>query len=144
MRNSDYQSDYAFYASVIRDEPLSHIGYYGLGNWFERHGRLHEAEAAFMVAIERAPEVGSLYNNLAVVLMTSQRLHEAEAVLGRGIEVAPRAPRLFYNRGTVRMGLRRFDDAERDLLRALELDPGYRKARQRLHELRSSLQLRRK
>lgn len=135
LRNSDYQSDYVFYASVIRDEPLSHFGYYGLGNWLQSHGRLREAEAAFVVAIERAPGVGSLYNNLAVVLMTSQRLREAEAVLGRGIVVAPRAPRLFYNRGTVRMRLQRFADAERDLRRALELDPGYRKARRQLYEL---------
>jgi Tfp pilus assembly protein PilF len=112
-----------------------------LGWTYSFQGRLDEATAECLRAIEVDPEFGNPYNDIGVYLMQQGRLDEAVPWL----EKAKRAPRYeprqfpFMNLGRIYMRQGRWWEALRELEAAVRVAPGDRDAHKALHGLRARL-----
>jgi tetratricopeptide (TPR) repeat protein len=104
-------------------------------------GRLDEATAECVRAIEIDPEFGNPYNDIGVYLMQQDRLDEAIPWL----QQAKRAPRYeprqfpFMNLGRIYAKQGKWFEALRELEEAVRLAPTDRSAAKALHELRAKL-----
>jgi Tfp pilus assembly protein PilF len=104
-------------------------------------GRLEEATAECVRAIELDPEFGNPYNDIGVYLMQQDRLDEAIPWL----EQAKRAPRYeprqfpFMNLGRIYVKQRKWWEALHEFEEAAKLAPTDRAAAKALHEMRARL-----
>jgi tetratricopeptide (TPR) repeat protein len=110
-----------------------------LGWTYSFQGRLDEAKAECLRAIEIDPDFGNPYNDIGVYLMQQGKLEEAIPWL----EKAKRAPRYeprqypHMNLGRIYAAQGRWWEALRELDEAARVAPGDAGARRALHELRA-------
>lgn len=88
---------------------------------FHRDGRLAEAEAAYRVILDAAPDHDGALHNLGVVLAQGGRPAEAVALFDRAIAVRPDYVHAHVNRGGALETLGRLEDAAAAYGRALAL-----------------------
>ncbi len=112
-----------------------------LGWTYSFQGRLEEAIAECLRAIEIDPEFGNPYNDIGVYLMQQGRLEEAIPWLEKAKQAARYEPRQFPFMNLARIYLRqgRWWDALRELEEAIRVAPRDVQARQALHSLRARL-----
>jgi len=112
-----------------------------LGWTYSFQGRLDEATAECLKAIEVDPDFGNPYNDIGVYLMQQERLDEAVPWL----EKAKRAPRYeprqfpYMNLGRIFIRQGRWWDALRELEGAVAVAPDDAEAHKALHGLRAKL-----
>ncbi len=112
-----------------------------LGWVFSFQGRLEEATAECVRAIEIDPTFGNPYNDIGVYLMQQDKLEEAIPWL----EKAKRAPRYeprqfpFMNLGRIYVKQAKWSDALREFEEARRIAPTDRAAAKALHEMRARL-----
>ena len=112
-----------------------------LGWTYSFQGRLEEATAECLRAIEIDPEFGNPYNDIGVYLIQQNRLEEAIPWLERA-KAAPRyEPRQFPHMNLARIHLKRgrWWEALRELEEAAHLAPTDRELARTLHSLRARL-----
>jgi tetratricopeptide (TPR) repeat protein len=112
-----------------------------LGWTYSFQGRLEEATAECLRAIEIDPEFGNPYNDIGVYLIQQNRLEEAIPWLERA-KAAPRyEPRQFPHMNLARIHLKRgrWWEALRELEEAARLAPTDRELALTLHSLRARL-----
>jgi Tfp pilus assembly protein PilF len=130
----------ALYQESIRVHPTAEAHTF-LGWTYSFQGRLDEATAECLKAIDVDPDFGNPYNDIGVYLMQQDRLDEAIP----WFEKAKRAPRYeprqypYMNLGRVYVRQGRWWDALRELEGAVQTAPGDRAAHRTLHELRGKL-----
>ncbi len=112
-----------------------------LGWTYSFQGRLEEAIAECLRAIEIDPEFGNPYNDIGVYLMQQGRLEEAIPWLERAKQAKRYEPRQFpfMNLGRIYLKQERWWDALREFEGAVRVAPGDAEARQALHSLRARL-----
>jgi hypothetical protein len=76
-KSRQFQPAIVGYQTALSRWPQSLPAMMGLGNSYYAAGDLTEAEAAFRKAIQRHPQAGSAFNNLAQVLLEQDRKYEA-------------------------------------------------------------------
>jgi tetratricopeptide (TPR) repeat protein len=104
-------------------------------------GRLEEATAECLRAIEIDPDFGNPYNDIGVYLMQQGKLDEAIIWLGKAKQARRYEPRQFpfMNLGRVYLKQGRWWDALREFEGAVQAAPGDVHAAKTLHQLRGQL-----
>jgi tetratricopeptide (TPR) repeat protein len=104
-------------------------------------GRLEEATAECLRAIEIDPDFGNPYNDIGVYLMQQGKLDEAIPWLGKPKQARRYEPRQFpfMNLGRVYLKQGRWWDALREFEGAVQAAPGDVHAAKTLHQLRGQL-----
>ena len=112
-----------------------------LGWSLSAQGRLEEATAECLRAIEIDPDFGNPYNDIGVYLMQQGRLDEAIPWLEQAKQASRYEPRQFpfMNLGRVYLKQGRWWDALRELEGAVQAAPGDVHAAKMLHQLRGQL-----
>src|SRR2546427_10653145 len=116
-----------------------------LGWTMSFQGRLEEATAECLRAIEVDPDFGNPYNDIGVYLMQQGKLEEAIPWLERAKEAPRYEPRQFpfMNLGRIYLKQGRWWDALRPFADAVRLAPADPQPAQALHSLRGRLDRRR-
>jgi Tfp pilus assembly protein PilF len=136
----DLEQAIELYQASIRAHPTAEAHTF-LGWTYSFQGRLDDATAECLKAIEVDPEFGNPYNDIGVYLLQQDRLDEAIPWL----EKAKRAPRYeprqfpYMNLGRIYMRQGRWWDALREMEGAVRVAPGDRASHRALHELRGRL-----
>jgi tetratricopeptide (TPR) repeat protein len=113
---------------AVRCLPEDPVVRLNLGNALGRRGRLEEAAASFLRALELQPEFAEAHNNLGDLELELARFDAAAASCRRAIEIRPDYAEAHLNLGKA---LLRLGDAHRSLescRRAIELRPNYAEA----------------
>ncbi|MFC6087291.1 tetratricopeptide repeat protein [Sphaerisporangium aureirubrum] len=97
--------------------PLNHR----LGDMLNNLGRFEEAEAAYRMAAQLAPDVAAAYGSLGYTLTNLGRFEEAKAAYGKSIELAPGNPRTHRWLGALLLFTGETDRARAALARAGDL-----------------------
>jgi tetratricopeptide (TPR) repeat protein len=138
--SGDIERAIALYRESITVHPTAEAHTF-LGWALSFQGRLEEATAECVRAIEIDPEFGNPYNDIGVYLMQQDRLDEAIPWL----EQAKRAPRYeprqfpFMNLGRIYTKQGKWFEALRELEQAVRVAPTDHSAHKALHELRAKL-----
>jgi Tfp pilus assembly protein PilF len=112
-----------------------------LGWTYSFQGRLDEATAECLRAIEVDPDFGNPYNDIGVYLMQQGKLDEAIGWLEKAKQAPRYEPRQFpfMNLGRIYLKQGRWWDALRQLEAAVHLAPNDPQAAKALHSLRGRL-----
>ncbi len=112
-----------------------------LGWTYSFQGRVKEAIAECLRAIEIDPEFGNPYNDIGVYLMQQGRIEEAIPWLEKAKQAKRYEPRQFPFMNLARIYLKqgRWWDGLRELEEAVRVAPGDVHARRALHSLRARL-----
>jgi Tfp pilus assembly protein PilF len=104
-------------------------------------GRLDEARAECVRAIEIDPEFGNPYNDIGVYLMQQDKLDEAIPWLEQAKQARRYEPRQFpfMNLGRIYVKQAKWFDALREFEQAVRVAPTDKSAHKMLHELRAKL-----
>ena len=130
----------ALYKESIAAKPTAEAHTF-LGWALSFQGRLDEATAECVRAIEIDPTFGNPYNDIGVYLMQQEKLDEAIPWL----EQAKRAPRYeprqfpFMNLGRIYVKQAKWYEALREFEQAVRMAPTDKSAHKMLHELRARL-----
>lgn len=110
-----------------------------LGWTYSFQGKLEEAMAECMRAIEIDPRFGNPYNDIGVYLMQQDRIEEAIPWLEKAMRAERYEPRHFphMNLGRIYVKQGRWPEALREMEAAVRLAPKDAGARRALHELRA-------
>ncbi len=98
--------------------------YNSLGTAYSSQGRLDEAAACFMRALELQADLAEAHFNLGVTWKRKGALEEAAACFQRAVHVRPDYAEAHNNLGAAHYDQGRFGDAEVCYLRASQLMPG--------------------
>jgi tetratricopeptide (TPR) repeat protein len=112
-----------------------------LGWTYSFQGKLEEATAECLRAIEVDPDFGNPYNDIGVYLMQQDRLEEAIPWLERAKRAPRYEPRQFpyMNLGRIYLKQRRWWEALREFEAAARIVPGDVELAKSLHSLRGRL-----
>lgn len=112
-----------------------------LGWTYSFQGRLEEATAECLRAIEIDPEFGNPYNDIGVYLMQQNKLEEAVPWLEKAKRASRYEPRQFpyMNLGRIYMRQGRWWEALREFEGGVRAAPADGEARKALHGLRARL-----
>jgi CHAT domain-containing protein/Flp pilus assembly protein TadD len=99
------------------------ISYLNLGIALENQGKHEEAIAAYELAIEVNPTLGTAYNNLGNSLRSLERFEDAAEAYRRAIELTPTLVVAYNNLGFVLNQLNRVDEAREVYDRVNQIDP---------------------
>lgn len=95
------------------------------GNVLQDQGKLEEAEASFLVALQISPDFAQAFNNLGIVLRDQQKSDRAIEAFRRAIERDPAYFKAYNNLGSALQSSGQTDDAIDCYRRAIELKPDY-------------------
>jgi Tfp pilus assembly protein PilF len=112
-----------------------------LGWTYSFQGRIEEATAECLKAIEVDPDFGNPYNDIGCYLMQQDKLDEAIPWLEKAKQAPRYEPRQFpfMNLGRIYLRQRRWWDALREFEAAVRLAPDDAELRRALHSLRARL-----
>ena len=112
-----------------------------LGWTYSFQGRIEEATAECLKAIEVDPDFGNPYNDIGCYLMQQDKLDEAIPWLEKAKQAPRYEPRQFpfMNVGRIYLRQRRWWDALREFEAAVRLAPDDAELRRALHSLRARL-----
>jgi tetratricopeptide (TPR) repeat protein len=112
-----------------------------LGWSYSFQGRIEEATAECLKAIEVDPDFGNPYNDIGCYLMQQDKLDEAIPWLEKAKQAPRYEPRQFpfMNLGRIYLRQGRWWDALREFEAAVRLAPGDAELRRALHSLRARL-----
>jgi len=85
----NYKNRVAFWEFAVKKSPTSPLANRNLGVMYYFDGRLEEARAHYLKALELNPFEAMVHNNLAVIYLDEGRLEEAEAELRAELEINP-------------------------------------------------------
>lgn len=136
----DLDEAIALYQRSIAIRPTAEAHTF-LGWTYSFQGRLEEATAECLKAIEVDPDFGNPYNDIGVYLMQQGRLEEAIPWLERAKRAPRYEPRQFpyLNLGRIYLRQGRWWDALREFEGAVAAAPGDAEAARALHGLRARL-----
>jgi tetratricopeptide (TPR) repeat protein len=136
----DLDEAIALYRRSIAIRPTAEAHTF-LGWTYSFQGRLEEATAECLKAIEVDPDFGNPYNDIGVYLMQQGRLDEAIPWLERAKRAPRYEPRQFpyMNLGRIYLRQGRWWDALREFEGAVAVAPGDAEAARALHSLRGRL-----
>jgi tetratricopeptide (TPR) repeat protein len=130
----------ALYRESIATHPTAEAHTY-LGWTMSFQGRLQEATAECLRAIEVDPDFGNPYNDIGVYLMQQEKLEEAIPWLERAKHAKRYEPRQFpyMNLGRIYLRLGRWSEALAEFQGAVAAAPRDSEAHKALHGLRARL-----
>jgi protein O-mannosyl-transferase len=108
------------------------VAYYSLGEYYLSQGRLDDAVADYLQAIQIKPNYDDALNNLGVTLARKGELIEAIARIRESISFRPDKADAFYNLGNVFIMQHKPDEAATAYTEALRLKPDYPEAHNNL------------
>lgn len=91
-------------------------------------GRLQEAEQAYRLALDKAPDHPDALHHLGLLLYRLNRFDDAITTISRAIEQAPASPLYWFNLGVVTQKTARLDEAIRAYRQAVTLNPRHLEA----------------
>jgi tetratricopeptide (TPR) repeat protein len=95
-----------------------------LGDELMREGRLDEAKAQFVEALQINPEYAKAHGNLGVVLSRQGQFDEARAEYAEALRINPKLARPHINLGLMVLAQGRVEEALGHFLEGVRLEPG--------------------
>lgn len=97
--------------------------YYGLGSTYDRWGRVEEAKAVYLKAVELRADYAGAHYNLANILKSQSRLEEAINHYSQSLQTEPNSVEIINNFGVALQMQGKVDQAIQQWEKALELAP---------------------
>lgn len=120
-----YRNHETFYSHIISLNPRALSAHYGLGNEYQRQGRLDEALANYRIALQLEPNSYMLHNQMSLLFKSLGRFEEAEKHSLRTLEIRPNYPTGLNNLAALRVRQKRYQEALALYQTALKIDPGF-------------------
>lgn len=118
--------------ATIRDAADSADGYYALGRELQRSGKFDDAERAYRLALELAPDHVDAHNGLAALSVNRGDVDLALSILGSLAASHADQPHLLANLGHAHYLKGNYFDARVALEQAVALDPANERIRDKL------------
>ncbi len=113
-----------FHQVIDADPPSAAEAYYGIGNVYQRQGKLLEAVAQYQRAITVDPSLTNAYNNLGGVYLQLEDWNAAIQAFEKTLELNPRFAAAAYNAAHAYTMVHQNERAETLFQRAIALNPG--------------------
>jgi Tfp pilus assembly protein PilF len=139
LRNRDYRSEAAIWATVVAARPESPRANQNLAAALWKAGKYRESMPFFTVAVRAHPGAAEAHFNLANDLYRQQKFEEAAMHYTIAVLAMPGFARGHTNLGSALLGMGRLDEAEEQFAEAVRLDPNDANARGNLRIVRAWL-----
>jgi protein O-mannosyl-transferase len=139
LRNHDYRSEAAIWATVVAERPASARANQNLAAALWKAGKYREAMPFFTVAVQGHPGQAEAHFNLGNELYRQQKFEEAAMHYTIAVLALPGFARGHTNLGAALLGLGRLSEAEEQFGEAVRLDPTDSNARGNLRIVRVML-----
>jgi Flp pilus assembly protein TadD len=124
LRNEVWRSTTRLWADAVAKSPGKFRAWGNLGVTYMEAGKVGEAAACFMRAIELRPDYGDAYRNLSGALVLLKKYPEAVQVSDRGLLCPGDAKAaLYFNRAQALREMGRTNEALRSMQESLDLAP---------------------
>ena len=120
-----YQDQLTFFEYIATENPDANAAHLNLANAYSDAGRLEEARAAGLIAVERHSTEFDPYGNLVQIHVALGELDEALSLSTEALEKFPDEARAHGHVGLVLFNMGRHTQAESYFVQAVELDPEY-------------------
>jgi len=128
IRIGEWRTEKSLFESTIRNTPMSHVAWHGLGYVYGQRQEFKSAIVCLNQALSIKPSYAASLRLLGAIYLKQGRLKEALPILGRAVRYEPLAQRGWYNLGVAQMMTGQIFRAERSLMKAIEQDPHYTQA----------------
>ena len=115
----------AYYKKLTEQHPQKASYWNALGYYYLKAGKLQEAEAHLLQAIETDGSYPTPHNNLGVVYLKQGHSERAEGEFRQAVKLKPNYSKAQYNLAVALFHQRRYMDAARAYGKARELDNDY-------------------
>ena len=127
-RNQAYASETRMWSDVIAYRPHNVRAHLNLGEALRKSGRLTEAMAAYLKALQLNPAYPQAWDAYGALLAEQGQYAEALTAISRAIALNPRLAIAHLNRGAVLMAQGHVEEALAACTHALQLKPAYAEA----------------
>ena len=128
MTSRAWKDEFSLYSKMVELSPGAELGHYNLAQLNSSYGRLKEAEAGYLRAIELRTAYVEAYNNLGNLYKSAGRTSEAVEILSRAVLVVPDDARTRNSLGSALSATGRLAGAVKEFQAALKLEPDYAEA----------------
>jgi tetratricopeptide (TPR) repeat protein len=127
-QNWIYQNKNMLWTYNVANNPNCWVGYNNLGDALSKKGRVDEAMALFLKALEINPNYPMAHNNLGIALSKKGEVDEAMVHYQKALEINPNYVAAHNNLGAALSKKGEVDEAITQYQTALEIDPNYAEA----------------
>jgi len=99
LRNRDWQNEYAFWTTILKEQPHNYDAHNNLGNYFYKQGRLDRAIRELEEAVGLNQNYPEGHNSLGTMYMDQGLIDKAIAEYHEAIKYKPLFPHAYYNLG---------------------------------------------
>lgn len=126
QRSLLWRDEVRVWESTVREAPRMVMAWNNLGEAYQRHDRLEDAERAYLHALRLGSlESGSIIGNLGRVISMRGTHATALPLLQLAVTYRPRSPSLLTALGYALSQLGRYDEAEAQYRQAIAIDPAF-------------------
>ena len=123
-----WKDELSLYTKMVEASPGAELGHYNLAQLNASYGKVKEAEAGYLRAIEIRTDYIEAYNNLGNLYRSTGRVSEAVEILSRAVKVVPDDARTRNSLGSALNATGNLAGAVVEFRAALELEPDYAEA----------------
>ena len=109
--------------------PHAYLTHFGIGEAWQKLGKLEEAIDAYNKAISFKPDFAEAYNNIGIVLVDQGKLEEAMDAYNRALAIKPDYAEAYNNMGNALQEQGKLEEAIEAYKKALVVKPDYESAR---------------
>ncbi|MEP9412262.1 MAG: tetratricopeptide repeat protein [Candidatus Brocadia sp.] len=99
VRNRDWQNEYTFWTTILREQPQNYDAHNNLGNYFYKHGKLDRAISELEKAVSLKKNYPEGHNSLGTMYIDKGFIDKAIAEYAEAIKYKPVFPEAYYNLG---------------------------------------------
>jgi len=120
-----FEDRLVYWQTAVSDSPNLPLAHRNLGAMHFLDGRLSEAEAEFIKALDLNPNEQMAHNNLGLVYMHAGYFKESEIEYKKELELYPNYDPGYYNLGLLYYNHKKYKKAEQMWKKTIELNPNY-------------------
>ena len=99
LRNRDWQNEYTFWTTILREQPQNYDAHNNLGNYFYKQGELDRAIGELEEAVRFKKNYPEGHNSLGTMYIDKGLIDKAIAEYVEAIKYKPLFPQAYYNLG---------------------------------------------
>lgn len=99
LRNRDWQNEYAFWTTILKEQPQNYDAHNNLGNYFYKQGKLDRAISELEEAVRLKKNYPEGHNSLGTMYIDKGLIDKAIAEYVEAIKYKPVFPQAYYNLG---------------------------------------------
>lgn len=99
LRNRDWQNEYTFWTTILKEQPQNYDAHNNLGNYFYKQGKLDRAIHELEEAVRLKKNYPEGHNSLGTMYIDKGLIDKAIAEYAEAIKCKPVFPQAYYNLG---------------------------------------------